>query len=313
MLCIETTADRLTDSFITFTKRCKDKRRSWSVQIAVIDEEKSEHPIVRVDFQVDKTFKNRITVQEFEVDPQFRRQGLGRQVVRSLKRAAVAVGRVAHFQTVLSTYMLDLLDSEDFFPADGGHCFVWEPLSLTSWTVNASQFQVEEDRSAREFQGHVSQLVDVWSTSIPGMEIFKEHARWFKPETDLKKISEELSVPIEVLEPFRVDRGCFHSSSTFAYISSFFPERKSKAYVIEGLAIDKFGIPLEHACLCTINEGRMYCFDLVRRDPLFMYGVVVRKDMKKKMNHTCSETWAGYSVINGLNYVKHNEEFWKTP
>jgi hypothetical protein len=42
-----------------------------------------------------------------------------------------------------------------------------------------------------------------------------------------------------------------------------------------------------------------------------MYGVVVRTDMKKRMSEKCKDTWAGYSVINGLNYIKRDEDFWE--
>lgn len=95
-------------------------------------------------------------------------------------------------------------------------------------------------------------------------------------------------------------------------MSSLFADEYPGYYVIEGLAVDQcIGlVAMEHACLCRILKGRIYCFDLVRRNPLFMYGVVVRPDMKEKMNERCKDMWAGYSVINGMNYIKQ-DTFWE--
>jgi hypothetical protein len=178
-----------------------------------------------------------------------------------------------------------------------------EPLTLRSWLVDVKPDEVPE--VPPEYQKAVDQLTDTWSECIPGMDLFRDHATWFKPETDLEKISTELGIPVVALKNFRIDKGCFG-------MSSFFTEVYSGFYVIEGLAIDSSIGPfaLQHACLCKINKGNVYCFDLVRRSPLFMYGVVVRRDMKKRMSEKCKDTWAGYSLVDGLNYIKFETEFW---
>lgn len=180
-----------------------------------------------------------------------------------------------------------------------------EPLTLKSWLIDAKSYEVTYIQLPSEYQEPVDQLSDVWSQAIPGMDLFQVHAKWFMPETDLEKISAELEIPVVALKGFRVDKGCFG-------MSSFFTEVYPGFHVIEGLAIDPSLGPLalEHACLCRIKEGKLFVFDLVRRSPLFMYGVVVRSVMKKRLNERCKDTWAGYSVVNGLNYIKHETDFW---
>ena len=179
-----------------------------------------------------------------------------------------------------------------------------EPLTLRSWlVVDVKPDEVPE--VPQEYQKAVDQLSDVWSQAIPGMDLFEEHATWFKPETDLEKISAELGIPVVGLKDFRVDKGCFG-------MSSFFTEVYPGFHVVEGLAVDPSLGPLalEHACLCKMEKGKLFTFDLVRRNPLFMYGVVVRPVMKKRLNERCKDTWAGYSVVNGLNYIKNDTDFW---
>ena len=306
---ITTNIDRLSDTLITFASHCKDQRCSWDAVVSVHDYEKSKVPVAMIEFQVDKSHKNRLTIMVIEVDSSFERQGIGRSCIQALKTSSVAIGRVAHVQSVMSYPMTNLLLSEDFFPVDGGYCFAWEPLSLKSWIVDTSLFLENTfhplDREVYDYVGSVSQLVDIWEEAIPGMELFSQHAKWFKPETDLEKISLELEIPESTLEEYRVDKGCFAMSSLFS-------EKYTTYYVIEGLAIDPSIGPLalEHACLCRIKKGQIYVFDLVRRTPLYVYGTVMRMDMKRNMNELCKDTWAGYSVINGLNYVKNKESFW---
>ena len=179
-----------------------------------------------------------------------------------------------------------------------------DPLTLKSWlVVDVKPDEVPE--VPPEYQKAVDQLSDTWSECILGMDLFQDHATWFKPETDLEKISAELGIPVVALKDYRVAKGCFG-------MSSFFTEVYTGFHVIEGLAIDSSLGPLalEHACLCKMSEGKLFVFDLVRDNPLFMYGVVVRPVMKKRLNKRCKDTWAGYSLVHGLNYIKHESDFW---
>lgn len=179
-----------------------------------------------------------------------------------------------------------------------------EPLTLRSWlVVDVKPDEVPE--VPPEYQKAVDQLSDVWSQAIPGMDLFEGHATWFKPETDLEKISAELGIPVVGLKDFRVAKQCYG-------MSSFFTEVYPGFHVVEGLAVDPSLGPLalEHACLCKMEKGKLFTFDLVRENPLFMYGVVVRPVMKKRLNERCKDTWAGYSVVNGLNYIKNDTDFW---
>lgn len=296
---IKVELDDLADGLTTFVQQGPLKN-IWQAVVHVI--RKSNEPVVTLEVQIDKTFKHRLTIQTIEVEPEFQRQGLCRDSVKALKKASVVVNRVAHVESVHNEHMVRLLLSEDFFPSDGGFCYEWKPLTLQSWLIDTS-FHNGVDKV--EFRDCVTQLTDIWKESIPGMELFAESAKWFQPETDLEKISTELGISVSTLEEYRVDKGCFAMSSLFS-------EKYTDYYVIEGLAIEpSFGpLALEHACVCGIKKGKIFVFDLVRRNPLFVYGVVVRMDMKRKMNQTCKDTWAGYSVINGLNYVKNMDAFW---
>jgi GNAT superfamily N-acetyltransferase len=299
---LTTDINDLSSTFTRFVGQCRNPRHSWDAQVSVME---SDDHVVVIDLQVDKTFKRRLTIMQIEVAPSFQRQGLGRACVRALKDASVAVGRAAHVQSVVSQIMVKLLLSEDFYPVDGGHCFAWEPLSVHTWALDTSQFQNSFYMHDKTIEESALELVETWKKCIPGMELFSTRAKWFEPETDLKKIAAELGIPEIALKDFRKDKACFG-------ISSFFTEVYPEYYVIEGLAVDpQLGpIALEHACLCRITKGKVYAFDLVRRSQLFMYGVVVRPDMKKRMNDVCKDTWAGYSIIQGLNYIKSDESFW---
>lgn len=299
---LTTDINDLSSTFTQFVGQCRNPRHSWDAQVSVME---SDDHVVVIDLQVDKTFKRRLTIMQIEVAPSFQRQGLGRACVRALKDASVAVGRAAHVQSVVSQIMVKLLLSEDFYPVDGGHCFAWEPLSVHTWALDTSQFQNSFYMRDKTIEESALELVETWKKCIPGMELFSTRAKWFEPETDLKKIAAELGIPEIALKDFRKDKACFG-------ISSFFTEVYPEYYVIEGLAVDpQLGpIALEHACLCRITKGKVYAFDLVRRSQLFMYGVVVRPDMKKRMNDVCKDTWAGYSIIQGLNYIKSDESFW---
>lgn len=178
-----------------------------------------------------------------------------------------------------------------------------EPLTLRSWLV-VDVKPDEEPEVPPEYQKVVYQLSDTWSKMILGMDLFQEHATWFKPETDLKKISDELGIPVVALKDYRVAKQCYG-------MSSFFTEVYPGFHVIEGIAIEPpLLFPTDHACLCKMSEGKLFVFDLVRDKPLFMYGVVVRPVMKKRLNERCKDTWAGYSLVNGLNYIKHETDFW---
>lgn len=298
---IQVDLDTLVDALTKFTQT-GPRRNSWQ---AIVHVEKSGKPVVMMEVQIDKTYKKHLTIQTIEVHPEYQRQGLCRACVKALKDASVKVGRVAHVEGVLNKHMDTLLLSENFYPSEDGYCYEWKPLTLHSWAVDISPSFRMRSVNSSNFQACVTQLTDIWKERVPGMEVFPKLAKWFEPETDLEKISAELGIPMVALKDFRVDKGCFG-------MSSFFTEVYKGYYVIEGLAIDPSLGPLalEHACLCRIQKGKVYAFDLVRRSPLFMYGVVVRPDMKKKMNEVCKDTWAGYSVINGLNYIKNEDKFW---
>lgn len=303
---LQSKIDDLAEVISRFTRKGPVKK-IWQAIVLVEDKTKSQDPIVRIEVQIDRTYKNHLTIQQIEVASEFQRQGWCRACMKALKEASVAVGRVAHVEQVHNEHLVTLLLSEDFYPSDDGYCFEWRPLSLQSWVVNTRSFAYYDAYGASEYQDCVKQLVETWTKAIPGMELFSQCAKWFEPETDLKKISEKLDIPIIELEMYRRDKACFGMSSLFTQVH---PEY----YVIEGLAVEPSLGPLalEHACICKIDKGHVYAFDLVRIKPLFIYGVVVRRDMQKKINENCKDTWAGYSVINGLNYVKCEREFWQS-
>ena len=298
--------DILADTLATFVETGPG-RNQWQ---AIFHVEKSGQVVANMEVQIDKTYKQHLTIQRIEVHPEHRRQGICRCCVKELQTASVKAGRVAHVESVHNGHMDTLLLSEDFYPSDDGYCYEWKPLTLQSWTVEMEPsfclYGGKGRPDVSKFQDCVAQMTDIWKESIPGMQLFSEHAKWFEPETDLEKISAELGIPLVALKDFRVEKGCFG-------MSSFFTEVYKDYYVIEGLAVDPSVGPLalEHACLCKIRKGKVYAFDLVRRSPLFMYGVVVRPVMKRRMSEKCKDTWAGYSVINGLNFIKNDREFWE--
>lgn len=291
--------------FVNFTLSATTTR-IFQRELLVFDKDRSENDhVAKITLQVDKTFKRRLTIQQIEVHPEFQRKGIARKIIKCLKTSCVALQRVAHVESVVDNVMTKLLYSEHFYPTDGGFCYIWEPLNVQTWALDTSQFQNHFYMHDKTIEESALQLVETWKNCIPGMELFSTRSKWFEPETDLKKIAAELGIPEIALKDFRKDKACFG-------ISSFFTEVYPEYYVIEGLAVDpQLGpIALEHACLCSITKGKVYAFDLVRRSQLFMYGVVVRPDMKKRMNDVCKDTWAGYSIIQGLNYIKSDESFW---
>lgn len=221
-----------------------------------------------------------------------------------LKSARLAM-YILGYGSRLFCYYLPVTSPQSFILISTVMLHDTEPLTLSSWVVDVSPEETPDVPS--KFHDAVAQLTNIWSQAIPGMNLFREHATWFKPETDLEKISAELGIPVVALKNFRVDKGCFGMSSFFTEVYT-----DPRFHVIEGLAIEPSLGPLalEHACLCRIEKGELFAFDLVRRRPLFMYGVVVRPAMKKRLNERCKDTWAGYSVINGLNYIKHESDFW---
>lgn len=295
--------DKLTDALTTFAETGPE-RNTWQ---AIVHVEKEGEAVVMMEVQIDKTFKKHLTIQTIEVHQSFQRQGFCRAAVRALKDASVKVGRVAHVESVYNEHIDALLLSEDFYPSDDGYCYEWKPLTMQSWVVVIPpSFRIHDKRPDVKFQKCVTQMTEIWREAIPGMELFQQHAKWFEPETDLEKISRDLGIPLVALKDFRVPKSCFG-------MSSFFTEVYKDYYVIEGLAVDPSVGPLalEHACLCRIEKGKVYPFDLVRSSRLFMYGVVVRPVMKRRMSEKCKDTWAGYSVINGLNYIKNDSDFWE--
>lgn len=298
--------DILADTLATFVET-GPRRNQWQ---AIFHVEKSGHVVANMEVQIDKTYKQHLTIQTIEVLPEHRRQGVCRYCVKALQTASMKAGRVAHVESVHNGHMDTLLLSEDFYPSDDGYCYEWKPLTLQSWTVEMEPsfclYGGKGRPDVSKFQDCVVEMTDIWKESIPGMQLFSEHAKWFTPETDLEKISAELGIPLVALKDFRVDKGCFG-------MSSFFTDVYKDYYVIEGLAVDPSvgTLALEHACLCKIRKGKVYAFDLVRRSPLFMYGVVVRPVMKRRVSEKCKDTWAGYSVINGLNFIKNDREFWE--
>ena len=288
------------------------RTRIFQQELSIFDKDIcKEKPVCFICIQVDKTFKNRLTIQTIEVDPEFQRKGIARTVIKSLKNASVTVKRVAHVESVADEVMTKLLYSEDFCPTDGGYCYIWEPLHWSNWNLDVCQMQTihQHEREPKylstiqdsKLNEAVSKLVHIWKECIPGMDLFTKNARWFVPETNLTKISNELKIPVKELEKYRVDRGCFQMSSMFA-------AKHTYCFVIHGLAISigDIEIPLNHACLCTITKGKIFVFDLVRRDPLLMHGVVVRQDFERILVNICKDSYAGYSIIDGLNYLKQN-------
>lgn len=225
-------------------------------------------------------------------------------VLQTLKSVCRSKNRTAHV-IVVNEDMEPLLYNEGLYSTPDGLGYVWKPITWDNWTVDISSIYEKDEQVTKSIAdmdlSHdkcVSPLVNIWKEAIPGMHVFASDAKWFIPVTDLTKIAEAIGVRKRKLEKFRQDRACFAMSTKFA--------RKYNCYVIQGLAITpSLGrIPLEHACLCTIKDGKLFTFDLVRREPLIMYGVIIRPDFKKKLTNICKDTHAGYSVIDGMNYLK---------
>ena len=228
-------------------------------------------------------------------------------VLQTLKSVCRSKNRTAHV-VVVNEDMVPLLYNEDYYPTPDRISYVWKPISWDNWTVDISSIYEKDEQVTKSIADMdlsqdkcVSSLVNIWKEAIPGMHVFASDAKWFIPVTDLTKIAEAIGVTKRKLEKFRQDRACFAMSTMFA--------RKYHCYVIQGLAITpSLGrIPLDHACLCTIKDGKLFTFDLVRREPLIMYGVIIRPDFKKKLTNICKDTHAGYSVIDGMNYLKQEQ------
>ena len=252
--------------------------------------------------------------------------GIARQIVKVLKRVAVATKRTAHVQlvpSVTSECLRALLVSEGF---TGGtiHSGFFSAntdmklppshpqlLTTTNWFMkvvwvesfkqhgflNLKNAEIPAQRLA-----HVEQLVNIWKVSIPGMQAFADQATWFSPDVDLANISKSLNIPIKDLEWYSVPKACYSSSAKFAALHS------NKFFTVHGIAVDPEldYFATEHACLGTFIFGRLYTFDLVRKSPLFMFGVFVSPALQNSVSKMNSH--AGDSVINGLNYIKQRSE-----
>lgn len=280
-----------------------------SSKFAVIDSTKHAEPIASVLLQVDKTPRNRLTIQQIMVKGSFRRQGVAKRILNELKKACVRTGRVAHVQSATGDGMDELLTSNGFSTVESTPFdYVWkwnanEPLSWDNWYVDLSWAGNEsvftEEEVSRVDHGMVNFVKTMAGfTKFYGMEVFHENAKWYKAETDLGIIAERLGRLSEFsLSRYRKAKQCFNQS----YLYSISDER---CFTIHGWGVDiETKFPTAHTCLCAVLDDGLFIFDLVRDTPLFIYGVPVRRDFMEKIEDIGSH--GGLYAIDTMNFLRN--------
>ena len=283
------------------------KNPIWSTKYAIIDSAKHANPIAFVLLQVDKTPRNRLTVQQIMVKGPFRRQGVAKRILNELKKASVRTGRVAHVQSATGDGMEQLLMSNGFSTVEyTPFDYVWEwnakkPLSWDNWHVDLSwtghHGVLTEEEVSQVYPGIVDLTKQLSVHAVfRGMDVFHDNAMWFKPETNLRVISQRLGHSVRMLGRYREARQCFNQS----YLYSMVDER---CFTIHGWGVDvasKF--PTGHACLCAVLEDGLFVFDLVRDTPLVLYGVPVRRDFMERIENIGSH--GGLYAVDTMNFLQ---------
>lgn len=295
----------MTRAFADIVENAK-RTRVFSRAYAVFD---GDAQVAEVVVQVDKSWRRYLTFQQIGVDQDYQRRGIGGEMLRSLKAAAVRTSRMAHVQSTLNDDIRALLRSSFFKQVDGGLDYAWspphllptEPITWENWTTDVSWATLVRKTETAAFDAPVRQMVDFAKGGVRGAGAFARDARWFKPETDLRVISRRLGVPLRRLQAYRVQKQCYGSSSSFA-------KAHANCRVLNGWAVTASArIPLQHACLCAILEdGEAFVFDLVRDEPLYFYGVALRRDFEALI--TATDTFcdggAAEFVVDALNFLQ---------
>lgn len=299
---------QLKDLTRTFADAVKDaqKRGLFTRMYAVRDGDGGVQ-VAEVLLQVDKSFQRHLTIQKIGVDHHHQRRGIGREIIRSLKGACVRTSRVAHVQATLGDGIRALLRECFFKPLGQSYDYTWspprtlKPLTWNNWMIDLSWAPFVKKSDTSSFDAPVKQMVQLLEVCVRGAEAFSKNAMWFKPETDLRVISQHLGLPFHDLEAYRVAKNCYGSSSTFAKINK-------RCFVLNGWAVTvSLPIPLQHACLCAfLDDGEVFVFDLVRDEPLYLYGVALRRDFEQAITaiDTFCERGSAEFVIDALNFLQ---------
>ena len=322
----------LSDMFSVFVRAVERTERSRAPNaalqrlFAVYDKDEQ---VAEVLLQIDKSHLKRLTIQQIGVEQAFQRKGIGRRIVRALKLASVVKFRVAHIQSTLGDEIRALAKSEFFHPSQSGSFdYLWEPPTVEqsepitwenwalelSWASNCSSPNTPwtsvgfDSKEVKSVEPMVKSQLSMMKGRIRGLEAFESRARWFKPETNLEKISERLGIPKNTLADYRRDKQCYAVSSAFCDKYGCRNTTTPFMFVVNGWSVTpSLPIPLQHACLCAVTErGELFPFDLVRREPLYLYGVLLRRDFEKALTRveTYSRECAAEFVLDGLNYLQ---------
>lgn len=297
---------QLKDLTRTFADAVKDaQRRGLFTRMYAVKE--GDTQVAEVLLQVDKSSRKYLTIQKIGVEHHYQRQGIGREIIRSLKGACVLTSRVAHVQATLGDDIRALLCASFFKPVDRSYDYTWspprtlKPLTWDEWMMDVSWVSIVKKSEIASFDAPVKQMTQLQESWVRGAGAFSRNAMWFKPETDLKVISQRLGLSLDDVKPYRIDKNCYGSSSAFAKIHT-------RCFVLNGWAVTAdIPIPLQHACLCAIlDDGEVFVFDLVRVEPLYLYGVALRRAFEQATTaiDTFCERGTAEFVIDALNFLQ---------
>jgi len=177
-----------------------------------------------------------------------------------------------------------------------------KPLTWENWTVTlpgATDIALTAQKVS-EILGDSIDITNIYADNARrgikrGMESFFNNAQWFEVETDLKVIAKRLGYSESFLQSYRCQRQCYNQSYLFSIVND-------RYFTIHGWATDiglKF--PTAHACLCAVLDDGLFVFDLVRDDPLLMFGAPVRRDFMEKIEDIGSH--GGLYAIDTMNYL----------
>ena len=187
-----------------------------------------------------------------------------------------------------------------------------KPLTWENWTVTlpgATDIALT-DQKVSEIVGDSINLTKMFADNARrgikrGMENFFKNAQWFEVETDLKIIAKRLGHSERFLQSYMVQKQCYQQSYLFSIADN-------RCFTIHGWATDiKLKFPTSHTCLCAVLDDGLFVFDLVRDEPLLMFGAPVRRDFMERIEDIGSH--GGLYAIDTMNYLNHQQSYRDNP
>lgn len=192
----------------------------------------------------------------------------------------------------------------DQLPPGGGGGVADHTLTWDNWTVTlpgATDMALTSQKVSEIIGDLQINLTNMFADNVRrgikrGMENFFNNVQWFEVETDLKIIAKRLGHSESFLQSYKCQKQCFQQSYLFSIADN-------RCFIIHGWATDiKSKFPTDHACLCAVLDDGLFVFDLVRDDPLLMFGAPVRRDFMERIEDIGSH--GGLYAIDTMNYLK---------